>query len=205
MQINYPSIVMQFYNISCTFQWFKCHSVTLCRYVNRTLKMTAHGTTRDEKAANSTIPCYQWAKKTKTIKNIWQRTYQSTILCIFQWFRYHRKIGCEYKDSWISTKNDITWDLLSSLVTNIMISHDCTLFADNLHIIVFVFIRPFEKRTYYAVAMSVCPSVRVFRAFFQYALRYRCETWYIHWVGSTTCRNRVSPQWGHFDLVYSQM
>ena len=44
-----------------------------------------------------------------------------------------------------------------------------------------VFIRPFEKRSYYAVAMSVrlsiCPS---FPEFFQHALRYKFETGYIH-------------------------
>ena len=77
-------------------------------------------------------------------------------------------------------------------------------------------IRPFEKRTYYAVAMSVrpsvrpsvCPSVRpsvrVFRTFLQHALRYQFETWYIHSVGGTTCRVWVASQLGHFDLVYSQ-
>ena len=76
-----------------------------------------------------------------------------------------------------------------------------------------VFIRPFEKRTYYAMAMSVRlsvrpsvrPSVRVFRTFFQHALRYQIETWYMHLVGDTTCRVWVSSQLGHFDLVYSQM
>ena len=76
----------------------------------------------------------------------------------------------------------------------------------------FIFIRPFEKRTYYAMAMpvrlsvrpSVRPSVRVFRTFFQRALRYQFETWYMHSVGGTTCRVWVSSQLGHFDLVYSQ-
>ena len=71
-----------------------------------------------------------------------------------------------------------------------------------------VFIRPFEKRTYYAMAMSVRlsvrPSVRVFRTFFQHALRYQFETWYMHSVGGTACRVWVSSQLGHFDLVYSQ-
>ena len=71
-----------------------------------------------------------------------------------------------------------------------------------------LFIRPFEKRTYYAVAMSVrpsvCPSVRVFRTFLQHALRYQFETWYIHSVGGTTCRVWVASQLGHFDLVNSQ-
>ena len=38
--------------------------------------MTTHGTTRDEKAANSTIPCSQWVKETNTTI-IWQRNYQS--------------------------------------------------------------------------------------------------------------------------------
>ena len=62
--------------------------------------------------------------------------------------------------------------------------------------LVMIFIRPFEKRTYYAMAMSVRlsvrpsvrPSVRVFRTFFQRALRYQFETWYMHSVGGTTCR-----------------
>ena len=71
-----------------------------------------------------------------------------------------------------------------------------------------LFIRPFEKRKYYAMAMSVRPSVRpsvrVFRTFFQRALRYQFETWYMHSVGGTTCRVWVSSQLGHFDLVYSQ-
>ena len=35
---------------------------------------------------------------------------------------------------------------------------------------------------------SVRPSVRVFRTFFQGALRYQFETWYMHSVGGTTCR-----------------
>ena len=75
-----------------------------------------------------------------------------------------------------------------------------------------LFIRPFEKRTYYAMAMSVRPSVRlsvrpsvrVFRTFLQHALRYQFETWYIHSVGGTTYRVWVASQLGHFDLVYSQ-
>ena len=81
----------------------------------------------------------------------------------------------------------------------------------NIPGIIFI-IRPFEKRTYYAVAksvrpsvrLSVRPSVRVFRTFLQHALRYQFETWYIHLVGGTTCRVRVASQLGHFDLVYSQ-
>ena len=76
------------------------------------------------------------------------------------------------------------------------------------YFIIMIFIRPFEKRTYYAMAMSVRlsvrPSVRVFRTFFQRALRYQFETWYMHSVGGTTCRVWVSSQLGHFDLVYSQ-
>ena len=51
---------------------------------------------------------------------------------------------------------------------------------------------------------DVRPSVRVFRTFFQRALRYQFETWYMHTVGGTTCRVWVSSQLGHFDLVYSQ-
>ena len=74
-------------------------------------------------------------------------------------------------------------------------------------------IRPFEKRTYYAVAMSVRQSVRPsirpsvrprFRTFLQHALRYQFQTWYIHSVGGTTCRVWVASQLGHFDPVYSQ-
>ena len=65
-----------------------------------------------------------------------------------------------------------------------------------LTFLLFIFIRPFEKRTYYAMAVSVRlsvrpsvrPSVRVFRTFFQRALRYKFETWYMHSVGETTCR-----------------
>ena len=45
-----------------------------------------------------------------------------------------------------------------------------------------------KNGTYYAVAMYVRPSVRVFRTFLQHALRYQFETWYIHSVGGTTCR-----------------
>ena len=55
-----------------------------------------------------------------------------------------------------------------------------------------------------SVRPSVRPSVRVFRTFLQHALRYQFETWYIHSVGSTTCRVWVASQLGHFDLVYSQ-
>ena len=55
-----------------------------------------------------------------------------------------------------------------------------------------------------SVCPSVRPSVRVFRTFFQRALRYQFETWYMHSVGGTTCRVWVSSQLGHFDLVYSQ-
>ena len=62
----------------------------------------------------------------------------------------------------------------------------------------------YARFSYYAMAMSVRPSVRVFRTFFQHALRYQFETWYIHSVGSTTCRVWVESQLGHFDLVYSQ-
>ena len=57
------------------------------------------------------------------------------------------------------------------------------------------FICPFEKRTYYAVAMSVRlsirPSVRVFRTFLHHALRYQFETWYTfsrwHDMSSLSC------------------
>ena len=55
-----------------------------------------------------------------------------------------------------------------------------------------------------SVCPSVRPSVRVFRTFFQRALRYQFETWYMHSVGGTTYRVWVSSQLGHFDLVYSQ-
>ena len=54
------------------------------------------------------------------------------------------------------------------------------------------FYTPFEKRTYYAMAMSVRlsvrPSVRALRTFFQHALRYQFETWYMHSVGGMTYR-----------------
>ena len=51
-----------------------------------------------------------------------------------------------------------------------------------------------KNGAYYAVVMSVRPSVRlslsfrVFRTFLQHALRYQFETWYIHSLGGTTCR-----------------
>ena len=45
-----------------------------------------------------------------------------------------------------------------------------------------------KNGTYYAVAMSVRPSVHVFQTFLQHALRYQFETWYIHLVGGPTCR-----------------
>ena len=48
-----------------------------------------------------------------------------------------------------------------------------------------VFICPFEKRLYYAVAMSARPS---FPDFFQHALRYQFETWYIYSVGAAMSR-----------------
>ena len=63
--------------------------------------MTTHGTVRDEKAANSKIPCSQWEKETNTTM-IWQTNYQRIknnyikISCTFQWCMYHSKIGCEY-------------------------------------------------------------------------------------------------------------
>ena len=86
------------------------------------------------------------------------------------------------------------------------------LFQNIAYLNTWLFIRPFQKRTYYATAMSVRlsvrpsvrPSVRVFRTFFQRALRYQFQTWYMHSVGGTTCRVWVSSQLGHFDLVYSQ-
>ena len=56
-----------------------------------------------------------------------------------------------------------------------------------------------------SVRLSVRPSVRPsFPDFFQRALRYQFDTWYMHSVGGTTCRVWVSSQLGHFDLVYSQ-
>ena len=49
------------------------------------------------------------------------------------------------------------------------------------------------------------PSQRkVFWTFFQHALRYQFETWYIHLVGSATHQLRVSSQPGHPDLLKSQ-
>ena len=69
-------------------------------------------------------------------------------------------------------------------------------------------IRLFQKWTYYALAMSVCPSirpsVRVFQTFCQHALRYQFETWCMYSVGGTTCRVWVALWLGHFDVVYSQ-
>ena len=54
------------------------------------------------------------------------------------------------------------------------------------------------------VRPSVRPSVRVFRTFLQHAMTYQFDTWYIHSVGSTTCRVWVALQLRHFDLVYNQ-
>ena len=65
------------------------------------VEMTTHGTIRDEKTANPTIPCSQWEKETNTTI-IWQINYQSIknnyikISCTFQWCMYHSKIGCKY-------------------------------------------------------------------------------------------------------------
>ena len=70
----------------------------------------------------------------------------------------------------------------------------------NLHLFSSQYICVFSKT-------SVHPSVRLrFPNFFQNALRYQFETWYmyIHSVGGTTCRVWVSSQLGHFDPVYSQ-
>ena len=71
-----------------------------------------------------------------------------------------------------------------------------------------VFMRPFEKRSYYAVAMSIRPSVLLsfrpsFRTSYQYDLRYQFQTWNIHSVGGTTCRVWVSSKSSHSDLLYS--
>ena len=53
--------------------------------------------------------------------------------------------------------------------------------------------------------VSRAPSQRkVFWTFYQHALRYQFETWYIHLVGSATHQVRVSSQSGHHDLLYSQ-
>ena len=57
--------------------------------------------------------------------------------------------------------------------------------------------------TYYAVAMSVCPSVRlsvrpsvrVFRTFLQHALRYQFETWYIHSVVARHVEFELHHNW----------
>ena len=53
--------------------------------------------------------------------------------------------------------------------------------------------------------VSRAPSQRkVFWTFYQHALRYQFETWYIHLVGSATHQVRVSSQSGNLDLLYSQ-
>ena len=53
--------------------------------------------------------------------------------------------------------------------------------------------------------VSRAPSQRkVFWTFYQHALRYQFETWYIHLVGSATHQVKVSSQSGHRDLLYSQ-
>ena len=49
------------------------------------------------------------------------------------------------------------------------------------------------------------PSQRkVFWTFFQHALRYQFETWYIHLVGSATHQVKIFITVGHPDLLYSQ-
>ena len=92
--------------------------------------------------------------------------------------------------------NVLTWMLVPSL-----------LLKASTKFLWFLYAR-LKNGTYYAVAMSVCPSVSpsvpVFRTFLQHALRYQFETWYMHSVGGTTCRVWVASQLGHFDLVYSQ-
>ena len=56
------------------------------------------------------------------------------------------------------------------------------------------FVHPFEKRSYYTVAMSDRPPVRPseFSGLFQHAFRCQFETWCIHSVNGTTCRVWVS-------------
>ena len=55
------------------------------------------------------------------------------------------------------------------------------------------------------VRLSVRPSVRPrLPDFFQHALRYQFETWYIHCVLGTTCSLWRASHLGHLDIIYSQ-
>ena len=65
----------------------------------------------------------------------------------------------------------------------------------------------FLKNLIFGILAIIFPRFgfyEVFRVFFLHVLRYHCETWYIHLVGSVTRQVRVSFQSGHFDLLYSQ-
>ena len=64
---------------------------------------------------------------------------------------------------------------------------------------------PLADKNHSEGVVSRAPSQRkVFWTFYQHALRYQFETWYIHLVGSATHQVRVSSQSGHLDLLYSQ-
>ena len=107
------------------------------------------------------------------------------------------------------------WQFLAKWFTTDRLSRSYHILIEGTHSfrerISFLYAR-LKNGTYYAVAMSVRPSVRlsvrpsvrVFRTFLQHALRYQFETWYMHSVGGTTCRVWVASQLGQFDLVYSQ-
>ena len=61
-----------------------------------------------------------------------------------------------------------------------------------------------DKNTPKGELVELPASEKFSGLFFQHALRYQIETWYIHLVGSATHQVRVSAQLGHPDLLYSQ-
>ena len=151
-----------------------------------------------------------------------------TICCQFKWeLNIHWKINCKrmkaidhhfinsHKLFMIFNNNNRSVNFVTTLLEMIRCIIGTSIKV-SMHMRDSIFIcplekrtlRPFEKWTYYAVAMSVRPSVRpsiwVFWTFFQHALKYQFVKLGKHSVGGTTCRVWVSSQLGHFDLVYSQ-
>ena len=61
-----------------------------------------------------------------------------------------------------------------------------------------------DENTWKGELIELPASEKLSGVFFQHALRYQFETWYIHLVGSATHEVRVSSQSGHPGLLYSQ-
>ena len=59
-----------------------------------------------------------------------------------------------------------------------------------------------DKNTWKGVLLELPASE--FSGLFVHVLRYYFETWHIHLLGGVTRQVRVSFQYGHFDLLYSQ-